>query len=317
MEIIHNLDVRRTQVLIEAAIVEISLDNSLNWGVDFAGVDRSGDSVPLISTALSPSIAALIKALSGTHGRERQPDPRRADCRCKRADVSRTLRSLSLSTNGFSFAAVLQAIATEHERQPAVDAQHPDARQRRKRRSSSGRKYRSAPARSRRMRTAPTTRSPPFSARTSASRLTVTPHIHDGTAVRLDVKQEVSNLVLSSLAAVSTDTLSDVVTNKREIQTTVLAEDKETIVLGGLIEDDIQDTKKKVPLLGDIPLLGKLFQNVQKQHTKKSLLVFLRPYGTAQYRGSHRGHQPQIREGLGAQDQLRRPEDPVGTAAAS
>jgi general secretion pathway protein D len=107
--------------------------------------------------------------------------------------------------------------------------------------------------------------------------LTVTPHIHDGTAVRLDVKQEVSNLVLSSLAAVSTDTLSDVVTNKREIKTTVLAEDKETIVLGGLIEDDIQDTKKKVPLLGDIPLLGKLFQNVQTQHTKKSLLVFLRP----------------------------------------
>ena len=57
----------------------------------------------------------------------------------------------------------------------------------------------------------------------------------------------------------------------------MLAEDKETIVLGGLIEDDIQDTKKKVPLLGDIPLLGKLFQNVQKEHTKKSLLVFLRP----------------------------------------
>ena len=105
----------------------------------------------------------------------------------------------------------------------------------------------------------------------------MTPHIHDGTSVRLDVKQEVSNLVLTSLAAVSTDTLSDVVTNKREITTTVLAEDKETIVLGGLIEDDIQDTRKKVPLLGDIPLLGKLFQNVQKEHTKKSLLVFLRP----------------------------------------
>ena len=66
-------------------------------------------------------------------------------------------------------------------------------------------------------------------------------------------------------------------TNKREIKTTVLAEDKETIVLGGLIEDDIQDTKKKVPLLGDIPWLGKLFQNDQKQHTKKNLLVFLRP----------------------------------------
>jgi general secretion pathway protein D len=87
----------------------------------------------------------------------------------------------------------------------------------------------------------------------------------------------VSNLVLSSLAAVSTDTLSDVVTNKRTIQTTVLVDDRQTIVLGGLIQDDLQDTEKRVPLLGDIPWLGKLFRNTEQRQTKRSLLVFLRP----------------------------------------
>ena len=107
--------------------------------------------------------------------------------------------------------------------------------------------------------------------------LTVTPHIHDGKVVRLEVAQEVSNLVLSSLAAVSTDTLSDVVTNKRTIQTTVLVDDRQTIVLGGLIQDDLQNTEKRVPLLGDIPWLGKLFRNTEKKHTKRNLLVFLRP----------------------------------------
>ncbi len=275
MEIIHNLDVRRTQVLIEAAIVEISLDNSLNWGVDFAGVDRSGDSVPLISTALSPSIAALIKALSGTTDSSGNPIPV-VPIAAASALTSPGIAVARISSNGFSFAAVLQAIATSTNANllstPSIlTLDNKEAK------ILVGQEV---PFRTGTFTTNANGADNPFTTiqrKDVGITLTVTPHIHDGTAVRLDVKQEVSNLVLSSLAAVSTDTLSDVVTNKREIQTTVLAEDKETIVLGGLIEDDIQDTKKKVPLLGDIPLLGKLFQNVQTQHTKKSLLVFLRP----------------------------------------
>jgi len=275
MEIVHNLDVRRTQVLIEAAIVEISLDNSLNWGVDFAGVDTSGDAVPLISTALSPSIAALIKALSGTTDSSGNPIPV-VPIAAASALTSPGIAVAKLSTNGFSFAAVLQAIATNTNANllstPSIlTLDNAEAK------ILVGQEV---PFRTGTFTTNANGADNPFTTiqrKDVGITLTVTPHIHDGTAVRLDVKQEVSNLVLSSLAAVSTDTLSDVVTNKREIKTTVLAEDKETIVLGGLIEDDIQDTKKKVPLLGDIPLLGKLFQNVQTQHTKKSLLVFLRP----------------------------------------
>jgi general secretion pathway protein D len=273
MEIIHNLDVRRTQVLIEAAIVEISVDNSLNYGFDFAGVDRSGDSVPLISTALSPAIATLVKALQGATDASGNPIPPIAAVSALSQPGIAVAR---LSTNGFSFAAVLQAIASSSKANllstPSIlTLDNAEAK------ILVGQEV---PFRTGTFTTNATGAENPFTTiqrKDVGITLTVTPHIHDGSSVRLDVKQEVSNLVLASAAAVTTDVLSDVVTNKREITTTVLAEDKETIVLGGLIEDDIQDTKKKVPLLGDIPWLGKLFQNVQQEHTKRNLLVFLRP----------------------------------------
>jgi general secretion pathway protein D len=70
---------------------------------------------------------------------------------------------------------------------------------------------------------------------------------------------------------------SDLITNKRSIETTVLVEDGETIVLGGLIDDDIQESIKKVPVLGDIPLLGRLFRSTSISRTKRNLMVFLRP----------------------------------------
>ena len=69
----------------------------------------------------------------------------------------------------------------------------------------------------------------------------------------------------------------DIVTTKRKIQTTVLADDGETIVLGGLIRDDLSETVRKVPILGDIPLLGVLFRSTSKSHNKQNLMVFLRP----------------------------------------
>ena len=67
------------------------------------------------------------------------------------------------------------------------------------------------------------------------------------------------------------------VTSKRTIETTILAEDRQTIVLGGLIQDDITEAMKKVPFFGDIPGLGRLFRSTSKSRTKSNLLVFLRP----------------------------------------
>ena len=100
--------------------------------------------------------------------------------------------------------------------------------------------------------------------------LTVTPHINDGDSVVLDIMQEVSSISKTTVAA------SDVITNERKIQTKVLALDGQVIVLGGLIKDEVQDAQQKVPLLGDIPYLGRLFRSDAEQVTKQNLMVFIR-----------------------------------------
>jgi general secretion pathway protein D len=101
--------------------------------------------------------------------------------------------------------------------------------------------------------------------------LTVTPHINEGDSVVLDIQQEVSSL--TGLSAIA----SDLITNERKIQTKVLAQDNRVVVLGGLIKDDVQDGSQKVPLLGDIPYLGRLFRTDAVKVTKTNLLIFIRP----------------------------------------
>jgi general secretion pathway protein D len=101
--------------------------------------------------------------------------------------------------------------------------------------------------------------------------LTVTPHINEGDSVKLDIHQEVSSLAPPVSGA------SDLVTNKREVQTTVLIKDDAVIVLGGLISDNVQDNVQKVPLLGDIPIAGNLFRYRSSSHQKQNLMVFLHP----------------------------------------
>jgi len=102
--------------------------------------------------------------------------------------------------------------------------------------------------------------------------LKVTPHLAGSDSIRLELEQETSSVKDSATSAAV-----DIVTTKRKIQTTVLADDGETIVLGGLIRDDISETVRKVPLLGDIPLLGVLFRSTSKSRNKQNLMVFLRP----------------------------------------
>ena len=193
-----------------------------------------------------------------------------------------------MSTNGFSFAAVLQAIATSTNANllstPSIlTLDNAEAK------ILVGQEV---PFRTGTFTTNANGADNPFTTiqrKDVGITLTVTPHIHDGTAVRLDVKQEVSNLVLSSLAAVSPR--SDVVTNKREIKTTVRR--RRNVVLG--VDRGRHSGHEESAIARRYSLLGKLFQNVQTQHTKKSLLVFLRPpFCTA--RGSHRRDQPQVRK---------------------
>ncbi|MFT5481522.1 MAG: general secretion pathway protein D [Halieaceae bacterium] len=100
--------------------------------------------------------------------------------------------------------------------------------------------------------------------------LYVTPHINEGDSVVLDIEQEISSVSPSTAA-------SDIITNERKISTKVLAGDGEIIVLGGLIEDDVSEVEQRVPLLGSIPFLGRLFRSTSVNLTKRNLLVFLRP----------------------------------------
>ena len=103
-------------------------------------------------------------------------------------------------------------------------------------------------------------------------KLTVTPQINEGNAVKLVINQEVSSVV-----GPITATATDLITSKRQIQTTVLVEDGDTIVLGGLIDDDVQEIEKKIPILGDIPLIGRLFKSTSTSRSKRNLIVFMRP----------------------------------------
>jgi len=102
--------------------------------------------------------------------------------------------------------------------------------------------------------------------------LDVLPQISDGDVIRLEIDQ-----IVSSISGVLTATAGDFVLNKSEITTTVLANDGEIIVLGGLIQDDEQINVAKVPILGDLPVAGKLFQSKGTSRERTSLMVFLRP----------------------------------------
>ena len=100
--------------------------------------------------------------------------------------------------------------------------------------------------------------------------LQVTPQINEGDSVVMDIVQEVSSISQQVLSA------SDVITNERKIETKVLAKDGDIVVLGGLVKDDIQDSQQGVPLLSDIPVLGRLFRSDVVSVTKSNLLVFIR-----------------------------------------
>jgi general secretion pathway protein D len=100
--------------------------------------------------------------------------------------------------------------------------------------------------------------------------LTVKPQISKGNAIRLEIEQESSKVL-------TTDNNGQTTTSKNTIKTNVMIEDGQLLVLGGLIEDNFKDAESKVPLLGDIPLLGKIFTKSVKEDKKNVTMMFIRP----------------------------------------
>ncbi len=266
LEILESLDVRRTQVLIEAAVVEVTITDTSEIGVEMAIVDESGQTVPLASTSLDGAINSLIGNIIGEDG-EIDPVSGLASI------TSPTLAAARIDRGDISFGAIVRALATNSDANllstPSIlTLDNQEAK------IVVGNEV---PFRTGSFTTSGNDSSNPF---TTVQRedvglqLTVTPHVHEGTSVRLEVAQEITNVIN---APIGNDGFSDVVTSKRSIETTILAEDRQTVVLGGLIQDDITDAVKKVPLLGDIPGLGALFRSNSKSRSKSNLLVFLRP----------------------------------------
>lgn len=101
-------------------------------------------------------------------------------------------------------------------------------------------------------------------------KLRIKPQVNSDNSVRLDIVQEVSSIADSRAA-------SDVITNKREIKTKVMVDDNGLVILGGLISDESTTSNQRVPLLGDIPVLGRLFRSDSNRNVKQNLMVFIRP----------------------------------------
>lgn len=102
--------------------------------------------------------------------------------------------------------------------------------------------------------------------------LRVLPRINAGDTIRLEVSQEASSIAQTQVSGAA-----DIVTNKRSANTTVLADNGQTIVLGGLTSDDYQRLRSQVPILGSIPIVGELFKGRQESRQKRTLFVFLKP----------------------------------------
>jgi general secretion pathway protein D len=102
-------------------------------------------------------------------------------------------------------------------------------------------------------------------------KLVITPKISQGNDLILQISQEISSIAQSSAGAV------DLITNERTIETTVIVEDGDILVLGGLLEDTLRESDQRVPILGSIPIVGNLFRSRSTDKVKTNLMVFIRP----------------------------------------
>jgi len=271
--VVRSLDVRRAQVLVEAIIVEISDTAAEDLGLQFILAGNENSSLPLISTNFSrsaPNLLAVTGALAGGSFLDGTATGNLQDA------AVNSLLGLQGGTFGFGgtgdsglFGVILNAVANDTDSNvlstpfvttldnvPAeflVGQEVP---------FTSG-------------ETLGNNNNNPFrtiNREEVGIKLYVLPHITEGDVVRLEIVQEVSSIAPdASLVA------TDLVTNKREITTTVLAQNGEVIVLGGLIQDEEQLFRSKVPVLGDIPVVGNLFKSHNNTRKRTNLMVFIRP----------------------------------------
>ena len=265
--IISQLDIRRAQVLVEAIIVELSETAAKSLGIEtiFNGSDK--DSVPVGVTRFGgsgPDLLSIVGSVADSTD----------------VTLSTTASSSLLNTQGLiagfgdltpgkdNFVGIINAIAQDSNSNilstPSIMAMDNELAT-----SIIGQEIPITTGES-----LGTNNANPF--RTTSReevgiKLEVTPQINEGSSVVLEIKIEVSGVAGVPMSGM------DIITNKRAIETTALVDNNQIIVLGGLVDEDTQESISKVPLLGSIPVLGKLFQSSSSTTVKKNLMVFLRP----------------------------------------
>jgi len=259
--IISQLDIRRIQVLIEAAIVEVTEFFTRGIGTELAVADPSGGNVPIGLTNPTGILANIIAGITAN-------DPTGVNL-----GTSPVFAGGRTSENNVSFALVIQALQENSEvnllSTPSIMTMDNE--------EAKIVVGQSVPFRTGSTTTGSNGANNPF---TTISRedvgitLQVTPHVHDGNLIRLEVMQEVSEV--DQTTNIGSDGSADLITLKRTIETTVLADNGEIIVLGGLIRDRIEESDSGVPFLKDIPGLGLLFKRKSTRREKLNLMVFLR-----------------------------------------
>ena len=273
-EVVRQLDIRRAQVQVEAIIVEVFEGDGTTLGVQW--VSESGGGTQF-SNGVIPvgSLAVAVKEAEDDTDTEAYVTDEGAVVEVTTTDEGdyTSLASLLGSANGLiagiidnGWGAVVQAVSTDTNSN-VLATPHLTTMDNEEAYFIVGQEIPIITG-----TTTGSNNSNPFQTvdrQEVGIKLKVTPQINEGDAVQLLIEQEVSS--------VSGATSVDISINKREIKTTVIVDDGGTIVLGGLIDEDVQESVSKVPLLGDIPILGNLFKSTSTSKRKRNLMVFLKP----------------------------------------
>ena len=250
--VVKKLDIRRAQVLVEAIIAEVSTDLSRELGAEAFLVPTGDDAGPAISSVNSGNLLGVLQ----------NPFSIGQGLSLGGADLNGNtqwgflLRALEgdAATNILSTPTL---VTLDNEEAEIVVAQNVPFVTGQFTNTGSGSDTSVNPFQT-------------IERQDVGLTLKITPQINEGSSVKLDIEQESSSLSGSSVA-------SDIITNERRIQTSVLVDDGEILILGGLTEDNNRDAVTKTPLLGDIPLLGHLFRSTTTSKVQQNLMVFIHP----------------------------------------
>ncbi len=271
LAVIHQLDVRRAQVLVEGIIAEVSLNKAAELGIQWLMDGTPSGNGPIGLTNFNNSGGSSLGNIATTAAGA-TTSASTAGLASLLLPEGMTLGVGRFNSDSFNFAVLLRALqgdgSTNVLSTPSLltlDNQEAEIVVGQNVPFLTGSFSTVSGA------TTPTNPFQTIQRQDVGLTLKVKPQINEGNTIKLDVEQKVDSLAAGVRGA------ADLVTNTRSIKTTVLVDDGEVVVLGGLLKDDLQETEQKVPGLGDLPLLGGLFRYKSSNKQKTNLMVFLHP----------------------------------------